>query len=245
MQSDQAAIDNAQAMLGYTTIVAPIDGRTGIRHGRRRQYRARLRRRPASSSSPRSSRSRCCSTCRSSSSAQVNDAFAKAPLAVEALRPDSDAVIDRGVLARGRQPGRSDHRHGEAQGRVSQCRPAALAGAVRQCAAVDRHAERRGGDPDRRGAARPERHLRLRGPGRQHGGDASGRGAAAGRDPDGDRRAACSPPSAWSPPASRGSPTAATVTIGSSRRRAGRGPATHAAANGQRARRRARPNPQQ
>jgi multidrug efflux system membrane fusion protein len=31
VQSDQAAIDNARAVLGYTTIVAPIDGRTGIR----------------------------------------------------------------------------------------------------------------------------------------------------------------------------------------------------------------------
>ena len=31
VQSDQAAIDNAQATLGYTNIVAPIDGRTGIR----------------------------------------------------------------------------------------------------------------------------------------------------------------------------------------------------------------------
>jgi multidrug efflux system membrane fusion protein len=31
VQADQAAIDNARAMLSYTTIVAPIDGRTGIR----------------------------------------------------------------------------------------------------------------------------------------------------------------------------------------------------------------------
>jgi multidrug efflux system membrane fusion protein len=31
VQGDQAAIDNARAMLGYTTIVAPLDGRTGIR----------------------------------------------------------------------------------------------------------------------------------------------------------------------------------------------------------------------
>ena len=30
-QSDQAQIDNARAILAYTTIVAPIDGRTGIR----------------------------------------------------------------------------------------------------------------------------------------------------------------------------------------------------------------------
>ena len=31
MKLDQAAIDNAKAILDYTTIVAPIDGRTGIR----------------------------------------------------------------------------------------------------------------------------------------------------------------------------------------------------------------------
>src|SRR6185437_7603273 len=31
VQSDQAAIENAQATVGYTTIVAPINGRTGIR----------------------------------------------------------------------------------------------------------------------------------------------------------------------------------------------------------------------
>ena len=31
VQSDQAAIESARATLGYTTIVAPIDGRTGIR----------------------------------------------------------------------------------------------------------------------------------------------------------------------------------------------------------------------
>lgn len=31
LRSDQAAIDNARATLAYTTVVAPIDGRTGIR----------------------------------------------------------------------------------------------------------------------------------------------------------------------------------------------------------------------
>src|SRR5262249_4177125 len=31
VQRDRAAIDNARAMLGYTTITAPLDGRTGIR----------------------------------------------------------------------------------------------------------------------------------------------------------------------------------------------------------------------
>ena len=37
VQGDQAAIDNARTMLSYTKIIAPIDGRTGLRHGRRRQ----------------------------------------------------------------------------------------------------------------------------------------------------------------------------------------------------------------
>ncbi len=31
LKSDQAAIDNVHAILGYTTVVAPIDGRTGLR----------------------------------------------------------------------------------------------------------------------------------------------------------------------------------------------------------------------
>src|SRR6185312_11410640 len=31
VQQDQAQIDNARTLLGYTTITAPIDGRTGIR----------------------------------------------------------------------------------------------------------------------------------------------------------------------------------------------------------------------
>ena len=34
VNADQAAIDNARAILSYTDIVAPIAGRTGIRHGR-------------------------------------------------------------------------------------------------------------------------------------------------------------------------------------------------------------------
>ena len=70
----------AGAILDYTTIVAPIDGRTGIRMVDEGNI-VRASDRPASSSSPRSSRSRSCSPCRSSSSPQVNDAFAKGALA--------------------------------------------------------------------------------------------------------------------------------------------------------------------
>ncbi len=69
---------------------------------------------------------------------------------------------------RGRQPGRSNHRHGASSRRISQRRPAALARPVRQCPAADRHAQAGRRDPDRRGAARTERHVRLCRQGRQH-----------------------------------------------------------------------------
>jgi membrane fusion protein, multidrug efflux system len=98
VQSDQAAIENAQATLSYTTIVAPIDGRTGIRmvdegnivHGSDATSAVvvitQLKPISVIFNLPQQD------------IGKVTDAFAKAPLAVEAQRPYSDAVIDRGVL---------------------------------------------------------------------------------------------------------------------------------------------------
>jgi membrane fusion protein, multidrug efflux system len=97
-QSDQAAIENVQATLGYTTVVAPIAGRTGIRmvdegnivHASDANSAivviAQLQPISVLFNLPQQDLN------------QVNAAFAKAPLSVEAQRPDSDAVIDRGVL---------------------------------------------------------------------------------------------------------------------------------------------------
>jgi multidrug efflux system membrane fusion protein len=98
VQADQAAIDNAQAMLGYTTITAPIDGRTGIRM----VDEGNLVRAADTNSSivvitqlqpisvlfnlPQQDLS------------QVNTAFDRGPLNVEAQRSDNDDVIDRGAL---------------------------------------------------------------------------------------------------------------------------------------------------
>ena len=65
---DQAVIDNAKAILDYTTIIAPLAGRTGIRLSIK-AITCAPRTPPASSSSRSCSRSRCCSPCRSSSSA--------------------------------------------------------------------------------------------------------------------------------------------------------------------------------
>jgi multidrug efflux system membrane fusion protein len=97
VQADQAAIENAQAMLGYTKIVAPIDGRTGIR-----QVDAGNIVHASDTSGivvitqitpiavlfnlPQQNLDR------------VNAAFAKGPLPVDALRSDTDAVIAHGAL---------------------------------------------------------------------------------------------------------------------------------------------------
>jgi multidrug efflux system membrane fusion protein len=98
VQADQAAIDNAQAMLGYTTITAPIDGRTGIRMVDEGNY---VRAADANSSIVVITQLRPISVLFNlpqQDLSQVNAAFDKGPLNVEAQRSDNDAVIDRGVL---------------------------------------------------------------------------------------------------------------------------------------------------
>jgi multidrug efflux system membrane fusion protein len=97
VQSDQGAIDNARAILAYTTITSPIDGRTGIRqvdegnivHASDSSGIVMLTQlKPISVlfNLPQQALD------------QVNGAFAKGPLAVDAQRSDNDAVIDRGTL---------------------------------------------------------------------------------------------------------------------------------------------------
>ncbi len=98
VQADQAAIDAAQATLAYATIRAPIDGRTGIRAvDEGNIVRAsdstgivtitQLKPIAVLFNLPQQYLS------------QVNDAFAKGALAVDALRSDNDAVVDRGTLS--------------------------------------------------------------------------------------------------------------------------------------------------
>lgn len=97
VQSDQAAIESAQATLGYTTIVAPIAGRTGIRqvdegnivHASNTTGIVTITQiQPISVTF----------NLPQQDLQQVNDAFAKGPLEVDALRSDNNAVIDHGTL---------------------------------------------------------------------------------------------------------------------------------------------------
>src|SRR5690242_8062359 len=98
VQADQAAIDNAQAMLSYTTITAPLDGRTGIRMVDEGNY---VRAADANSSIVVITQLQPISVLFNlpqQDLSQVNTAFEKGPLSVETQRSDNDAVIDRGVL---------------------------------------------------------------------------------------------------------------------------------------------------
>src|SRR4029079_7022664 len=98
VQADQAAIDNARAMLGYTTIIAPLDGRTGIRMVDEGNY---VRAADATSAVvviPQLRPISALFNLPQQELPQLNSAFAKGPLSVDALRSDNDEVIDRGQL---------------------------------------------------------------------------------------------------------------------------------------------------
>jgi len=96
IKSDEAAIENARAILGYTTIVAPIDGRTGLRlvdvGNLVRASDAGIvvitEVRPIS----------VLFALPQQDLPQINKARAGRVLDVEALETDSDAVLDQGTL---------------------------------------------------------------------------------------------------------------------------------------------------
>lgn len=97
VQSDQAAIESAQATLNYATIRAPIDGRTGLRQ----VDEGNIVRSSDSSGIVVITQLRPISiqfNLPQQYLGEVNDAFAKGPLEVDAQRSDNDAVLDRGTL---------------------------------------------------------------------------------------------------------------------------------------------------
>lgn len=97
VQYDAAAIESAQATLGYTTIAAPIDGRTGMRQVDQGNIVhasdstgivviTQIKPIAVTFNLPQQDLQ------------QVNTAFAKGPLAADALRSDTGEVIDHGTL---------------------------------------------------------------------------------------------------------------------------------------------------
>lgn len=97
VKSDQAAIESAQATLGYATIRAPIDGRTGLRQ----VDEGNIVRASDSSGIVVITQLRPISVqfnLPQQYLGEVNAAFAQRPLEVDAQRSDTDAVLDRGKL---------------------------------------------------------------------------------------------------------------------------------------------------
>jgi multidrug efflux system membrane fusion protein len=97
LQSDQAAIESAQATLGYADIRAPIDGRTGIRQVDAGNIvhssdsggivtLTQIKPIAVTFNIPQQDIQ------------TVNDAFAKGPLDADALRSDNNKVIEHGKL---------------------------------------------------------------------------------------------------------------------------------------------------
>ena len=126
-KSDQAQIDNAQAILDYTNIVAPIAGRTGIRQ----VDEGNIVRASDATGIVVITQIKPISVLFNLPQQQlgeVNRAFAAGALPVDAFGARQRDRDRQRQAQGGRQPGRSDHRHDQAQGRISQSRFAALAG---------------------------------------------------------------------------------------------------------------------
>jgi membrane fusion protein, multidrug efflux system len=97
VQSDTAAAESATAMLGYTIIRAPIEGRTGIRQvdagnivhiSDQSGVVVLTQMRPMG----------VVFTIPQQDVQRVNDAFTKGPLETDALRPESNQTVDQGKL---------------------------------------------------------------------------------------------------------------------------------------------------
>jgi len=97
VKADQAAIENVAAILAYTNVIAPISGRTGIRlidEGNIIRGSDTTGIVVLTEIQPIS----VLFTLPQQTIAQVNAAVAQRQLTVEALAPDNESVIDRGVL---------------------------------------------------------------------------------------------------------------------------------------------------
>jgi membrane fusion protein, multidrug efflux system len=97
VKQDQASIDSAAATLSYTKIVAPIDGRTGIRQVDEGNI-VRASNATAIVTLTQIKPISMLFSLPQQELARINKAFAVGPLAVEALGADNSTVVDRGSL---------------------------------------------------------------------------------------------------------------------------------------------------
>ena len=196
VKADQAAIDNAQATLGYTKIIAPLSGRAGLRQVDQGNIIhasdatglviiTQLQPIAVQFSLPQQQIVR------------VNAAAAKGALAVDVFGNDGVTVIDTGKLTG--IDNQVDPTTGtlKLKARISQRQVPALAGPIRQCAPEGRDDRQgdRGADLGR--AARSGGNVQLRDRRRRYRHGEAGRGDAAERKRCGDRERARRRPTAW------------------------------------------------
>ncbi len=169
-------------ILDYTTIVSPLDGRTGIRMIDEGNL---VRAIDANAGIVMITEVRPIAvifTLPQQQLAQVNAASARGEVTVEALDADGKTVLDRGALQVVDNQVDQTTGHRAHEGGIRQRQPAALARAVRQRARADRHLEAGGDHPNPCRPARTQRHLRLRRAGRPARRPAAHHGGAANRD---------------------------------------------------------------
>ena len=97
VRADQAAIDNMQTMLNYTTITAPLDGRTGVRQVDEGNI-VRSAASPAIVVITQLKPITVTFNLPQQDLERVNAAFARGALAADAMRSNDNAVIERGKL---------------------------------------------------------------------------------------------------------------------------------------------------
>ncbi len=173
VRQDQAQIDSARTNLSYTTIVAPVDGRVGIRqvdignlvHSTDvvpLTVLTTLRPISVVFTLPQQNLGDVVAAI------QANRAQGGAP--VEALPQDGSDPADPSATPTGtgswpghdpRQPSRPEYRDDQAQGGFSQSRSAPLAGRVRECSSFASHGQPCGDGAYRSDPARPAGCIRL------------------------------------------------------------------------------------
>ena len=222
--ADQAAIDNAQTQLDYTTIKAPITGRVGLPARRPGQHRQRIEHDRHRRDHPDQADRRDLHRSRKTRCPRSRPAWSSGPLPVKALSTDGSQVLGRRASSRC-----STTRSTRRAARSGSRRPSTnndnklwpgLSVTTRMTVSTRRKRRAR---PGRRGAARPEGVLCLRGGRRQQGRAAAAQdhadGPEAGRDRGGHQGRA-----RWSSrPASTGCSPAPLVSVTDTARKDRRG----------------------
>ena len=184
VNQDQAQIDNARTLLGYTTITSPLEGRTGMRqvdagnivHASDATGMVVITQMHPISvvfTLPQQTWGR--------SSRAMAQGAAKVLAYAQGVIGGQDRRVGYRHADGAGQSGRSDHRHDQAEGGVPEYRESPVAGRIRRRAGTGGYREGRHCPAARRGAARTTQYLCVCGQSRQLDDPAQRQGGTRGR----------------------------------------------------------------